>query len=137
MRKLLPRPSIVTLGVALGALVVSLSGVAVATIPAKDGDVHACYSKETGEVVLVESKDDKFDCERNWDGFTWDAEPTKLVSPNGKFTAAVTDQSAKLSGQGQSVTLTPNKVTISGTRIDISASGVVDIEGAQVNVNRR
>src|SRR5215207_8913953 len=76
-----PSPAFV---LAFLALLVSLSGVGYAAIPAKDGDVHLCYSKTTGEVTVVDTQRDNFDCEKSWVGFTFDTKPTRLVSPNGE-----------------------------------------------------
>ena len=134
MSRFARRPSPALL-VAIAAVVASLSGVAFATIPAKDGDVHACYSKATGEVELVDTQRDNFDCERNWRGLTLDTEPTKLVSPNGQFRVDVTNTGIALKGPSALVKLTNAKVLIDSTQVDVKASGAVDVDGTVVRIN--
>ncbi len=121
--------------VSIAALAASLSGVAVATIPSSDGVIHACYSKKTGEVVLVDTKSDEFDCEKRWDGFTWVAEPTKLTSPDGKFTVEASNAGVTMSGFGNTVTVSPAKVTVKGSQVAVEASGVLDLKGSAVRIN--
>lgn len=128
-----PSPALV---VATVALIASLGGAAFATIPAKDGDVHACYSKSTGEIELVDTQRDSFDCERNWRGLTIDTEPTKLVSPNGQFRVDVTNTGIALKGPSALVKLTPAKVLVdSDGVIDVKAAGIVDVDGSLVRIN--
>ena len=125
-----PSPALV---VAFLALVASLSGVALAAIPAKDGDVHACYSKATGAIELVNTQSDKFDCEHNWRGFVWDTKPTELVSPNGDYKVSVTNDGAKITGPAGGVELNAVKVTVRGnTDVDVKAGGRLTLRGADV-----
>ena len=129
------RPSPALL-LALAALVVSLGGTAIATIPANDGDVHACYSKNTGEIELVDTQRDRFGCPRNWDGLTIDTEPTQLVSPNGSFRATVSNTSAKLSGPSGRVEITGPKITIDANApLDLKSSSTIDLRAGVVRIN--
>jgi hypothetical protein len=128
------RPSPALL-VALAALVVSLSGAAVAAIPARDGDVHICYSQTTGKVRAIDTQRDSFDCPRNWDGFTIDSEPTQLVSPNGNFRAVVSNTSARVFGPTGEVEITPSRINVDAAVIEIDGSGVLDLRGGQVRIN--
>jgi hypothetical protein len=98
--------------VSIVALAVSLTGAAVATIPANDGDVHACYSKRTGEIELVNTQADRFACERNWNGFRFDTTPTKLVSPNGDYSVVVTNTGVSMAAPSGEVRLTADKISI-------------------------
>jgi hypothetical protein len=127
-----PSPALV---VAFLALVASLSGVALAAIPAKDGDVHACYSRATGAIELVNTQSDKFDCEHNWRGFAWDTKPTELVSPNGDYRVSVTNDGVKLSSPGGGIDLTAAKVTVRGTvDVDVKAAGRLTLRGSDVRI---
>lgn len=107
------RPS-PALTVAFLALLVALGGVAVAAVPARDGDVHLCYSKRTGAVEVVDTQNDRFRCDRNWRGFSIPTKPQSLTSPDGKSTVTVGDRGV--------VTMT-------------SPSGSVRIGEKTVNVN--
>jgi hypothetical protein len=152
------RPS-PTLIVAFLALLVSASGVAFGTIPARDGDIHVCYSKKTGDVEFVNTQRDKFDCEQNWRGLIIDTAPTTLTSPDGRFKVEATNTGARLSGPDGSVEVTSGLVKVNGRKVtmssdtsfevaansireaaavgvDILASGTVHIKGAQVQIEQ-
>jgi hypothetical protein len=152
-----PSPALI---VAFLALLVSVSGVAFGTIPAKDGDIHACYSKKTGDVEFVNTQRDQFGCPQNWRGLIIDTSPTSLASPDGRFTVEATNTGARLTGPNTSVEVTGGDVNINGRRvtltsdtnlnmsansirqtalatIDILASGDVTIKGSHVNTNKR
>jgi hypothetical protein len=125
-----PSPALV---VACLALMASLSGAALAAIPAKDGDVHACYSRSTGAIQLVNTQSDNFDCEHNWRGLIWDTKPTELVSPNGDYRVSVTNDGVRMTSPGGGVELTANKVTVRGTSdVDVKAAGKLTLKGADV-----
>ena len=130
----MPRPSPALL-VALAALVASLSGVAVATIPARDGDVHTCYNRSTGEIKLVDTQSDRFRCPRGWRGFTYDTDPTRIESPNGAFRANVTNSTAVVQGPTGKVEVTASTVRVQGARVEIQASAILDLNGTQVRIN--
>lgn len=128
-----PSPALI---VASLALIASLSGAAIAAIPARDGDVHACYSRSTGAVELVNTQSDHFGCPHNWRGFVWDTEPTQLVSPNGDYRVSVTDTGVRMSSPGGGVDLTANKITVHGTaNVEVKAAGRLDLRGSQVQIN--
>jgi len=128
-----PSPALV---VATLALVASVSGAAIAAIPARDGDVHACYSRSTGDIQLVNTQSDHFACEHNWRGFVWDTKPTELVSPNGDYRVNVTDTGVKLTSPGGRVDLTASKITVHGTAdVEVRAAGRLDLRGSQVRTN--
>jgi hypothetical protein len=130
-----PSPALV---IAFLALVVSASGVAYAAIPANDGDIHACYSKKTGAIELVNTQKDTFDCEKNWKGLVIDTSPTQLVSPDGKFVVEATNTGARLRGPGGSVEVGTAGVTVTGTgQIEIKSPGVVQIRGSQIRENKQ
>jgi hypothetical protein len=152
------RPS-PTLIVAFLALLVSASGVAFGTIPARDGDIHVCYSKKTGNVDFVNTQKDAFDCQQNWRGLIIDTSPTTLTSPDGRFTVEATNTGARLSGPDGSVEVGNGQVKINGkkvvvasdtsfevnatsireaatTAVDILAAGNVHIKGAQVQIEQ-
>jgi hypothetical protein len=130
-----PSPALV---LAFLALVVSVTGAAYAAIPANDGDIHACYSKATGAIELVDTQKDKFACEKNWKGLVIDTEPTQLVSPDGKFVVEATNSGARLKGAGSLVEISPSQITItSPTKIDVKSAGVVSIRGSQIQENKR
>jgi hypothetical protein len=137
-----PSPAFV---LAFLALLVAMSGVGYAAIPAKDGDVHLCYSKKTGAVQLVDTQSDDFDCERSWNGFVIDSKPTQLVSPNGKFVVEATDTGARLKGPGTSIEIRADGTTAVTTRdftvnasgrIDLKAAGQISLKGSSVTQNR-
>lgn len=120
-----PSPALV---VAFLALLVSLTGAAVAAIPARDGDVHLCYDPRTGEVELVDTQRDRFRCPRAWRGFIVDSKPTELVSPNRQFKVEATNNGARIAGpQG--------RVEIGNARIAVTSKVPLDIIGdTSVNV---
>ena len=134
-----PSPAFV---LAFVALVFSVSGVGIAAIPARDGDVHLCYSKETFEVQLVDTQSDRFACEKNWSGFILDSKPTQLVSPNGQFKVEATDQGARMSGPGGSIQLGSSLLTINGSTVrltsdksmDVVAGGAMFVSGGGVDL---
>jgi ferric-dicitrate binding protein FerR (iron transport regulator) len=151
-----PSPALI---VAFLALVVSVSGAAFATIPAKDGDIHVCYSKKTGDVQLVNTQRDSFDCEKNWRGFIIDSDPTSLTSPDGRFKVEATNTGARLSGPDGSVEVGNGQVKVNGKKVtvaaetsfdvsasliretasatvDVLASGIVHIKGSQVQIEQ-
>jgi hypothetical protein len=131
------RPSPALL-IAFIALVASLSGVAMATIPARDGDIHACYSTKTGSIELVNTQKDSFDCEKSWKGLIIDTSPTKLVSPDGNFTVEATNSGARLTGPNSIVEVNGGGVTINGSAIvDIKSPGTVRIRGSQIQENKQ
>lgn len=108
----LHRPS-PALAVAFVALLVALGGAAVAAVPARDGDVHFCYSKRTGAVEVVDTQRDRFRCERNWRGFTVDSTPTELVSPDGRSRVRVADGGlAELTSPGGTVRVRNKQLTV-------------------------
>lgn len=152
------RPS-PTLIVAFLALLVSASGVAFGTIPARDGDVHVCYSKKTGDVMFVNTQKDNFGCEQNWRGLIIDTSPTSLTSPDGRFKVEATNSGARLSGPDGSVEVASGEVTVNGKKVtvgsdtsfavsassiretasatvDILASATVHIKGSQVQIEQ-
>src|SRR4051794_14831258 len=130
-----PSPALV---IAFVALVASVSGVAFAAIPAKDGDIHACYSTKTGALQLINTQKDSFDCEKSWKGLTIDTSPTKLVSPDGNFTVEATNSGARLTGPNSVVEVNPEGVTITGSgTVDIKSPGVVRIRGSQIQENKQ
>ena len=151
-----PSPALV---VAFLALLVSASGVAFGTIPARDGDIHACYSKKTGDVEFVNTQKDQFSCQQNWRGLIIDTTPTSLTSPDGRFTVEATNTGARLSGPDGSVEVTSGRVKVNGKKVtigsdtsfevsansireaaaagvEILASGNVHIKGAQVQIEQ-
>ena len=73
-----PSPALV---VAFLALLVSVTGVAFAAIPARDGDIHACYDKKGGAIELVDTQRDKVRCDRNWRPLIIDTTPSQLTRP--------------------------------------------------------
>ena len=130
-----PSPALV---LAFIALVVSVSGVAMATIPAKDGDIHACYSTKTGALELINTQKDTFDCEKNWKGLVIDSTPTRLVSPDGRFTIEATNTGARMTGPGSTVEVNGGGVAVTGAgTVDIKSSGVVRIRGSQIQENKQ
>jgi hypothetical protein len=151
-----PSPALI---VAFLALVVSASGVAFGTIPARDGDIHACYSKKTGDVEFVNTQKDQFGCPQNWRGLIIDTTPTSLRSPDGRFKVEATNTGARLTGPDGSVEVAGGEVKINGKKvtvaadtsigmnansiretatstIDILASATVHIKGTQVQIEQ-
>src|SRR6478672_1249530 len=151
-----PSPALI---VAFLALLVSLSGVAFGTIPARDGDIHACYSKKTGDVEFVNTQRDQFGCPQNWRGLIIDTTPTSLTSPDGRFKVEATNSGARLTGPDGSVEVASGEVKINGRKvttasatsvetnansiretgtaaIDILSSGNVHIKGTQVQIEQ-
>jgi hypothetical protein len=126
-----PSPAFV---LAFVALLVSLSGVSIAAIPAKDGDIHACYSKKTFEIELVDTQKDKFACEKNWQGLTIDTEPTSLVSPNGQFRVEVTNDGARIAGPEGEVAIGANGVAVkSDNAVDVNATNLVKVRTRRID----
>src|SRR5436853_7661065 len=103
---MLRRRSSPALVVAFLALLVSVTGVAFGTIPARDGDIHACYSKKTGDVELVNTQKDQFGCPHNWRGLIIDTTPTSLTSPDGRFQVEVSNSGVSMTGPNTSLELT-------------------------------
>jgi hypothetical protein len=128
-----PSPALI---VACVALAVSLSGAAIAAIPARDGDVHACYDPSTGVIKLVDTKSDRFSCPRKWRGLVWDTRPTQLVSPNGDYRVSVRNDGITLSGPGGGIELTPADLRVHGdVHAEVRAGARLDLRGAQVRIN--
>jgi hypothetical protein len=138
----MPRPSPAAV-LAFIALVASLSGAAVAAIPARDGDVHLCYNPRTGQVELVDTQRDRFSCPRRWRGFIVDTKPTQLVSPDGRFKVEATNSGARLTGPEGRVEVGRSKVLVvgdlpvevtGGTTVDVTAGAALGLRGgAEVN----
>jgi hypothetical protein len=127
-----PSPSLV---VACLALAAALGGSAIAAIPDPSGEVHFCYSPKTGNVKVVTENQDDPDCQRRWKSFDIEALPDTLRSPNGDFAVKATNGGVVLSGQGQSVRLEPNGITIdSSTRVTVQGSAQVRLNGAQLQL---
>ena len=148
------RPS-AALVVAFLALLVSLGGVSFAAIPARDGDIHACYSKKTGAIELIDTQRDKFACEKNWNGIAIDTTPARLLppgvtfnprvtqsvveaapagprltSPNGKFSIEVTDSGIRLTGPNALVKLGESSVEVTGgATVKVSGGATLDLTG--------
>ena len=120
-----PSPALV---VASLALLVCMSGTAVAAIPARDGDVHLCYNPRGGDVEAVDTQRDRFRCPRAWRGFIIDARPTEIESPSGRFKLEATNTGARLDGPQGSVELGPTKLRVaSDLPIEIVGGSTVDI----------
>jgi hypothetical protein len=116
-----PSPALV---VAFLALLVAMSGVGYAAIPARDGDVHLCYSKKTGDVVVVDTQSDDFDCEKKWSGFVLDSKPTSMQSPDGRFKMSVTNSGVQLTGPNASVVLGDEAMTVdAGKDLAVNVGG--------------
>jgi hypothetical protein len=125
-----PSPALI---VAFLALLVSVSGVAFATIPARDGDIHACYSKKTGAVDLVNTQMDQFGCPHNWKGLIIDTTPTSLTSPDGRFSIEVSNTGARMSGPSTSVELTPSDVNINGKKVTVASETSVEMRASEIS----
>ena len=125
-----PSPALV---VAFLALVVGASGVAFGTIPARDGDIHACYSKKTGDVEFINTQRDQFGCPQNWRGLIIDTSPTSLTSPDGRFKIEVTNTGARMSGPNNSVELTGGEVNINGRRVTVASDTSVDVRASNIS----
>ena len=124
-----PSPAFV---LAFIALVFSVSGVGLAAIPARDGDVHICYSKKTGKVEFVDTQSDQFDCEKDWAGFVIDTRPTQLVSPNGKFRVEVTDTGARIAGPDAEVSVGSGTVSVDGQKgVKVRSGEDLDLVGGE------
>ncbi len=122
-----PSPALV---VAFLALLVSLTGAAVAAIPARDGDVHLCYDPRTGEVELVDTQRDRFRCPRAWRGFIVDSKPTELVSPNRRFKVEATNNGARMAGPQGRVEIGANGVGVtSELPVDVTSDTTVNVTG--------
>jgi len=146
-----PSPALV---VAFLALLVSASGVAYAAIPARDGDIHACYEKKTGRLELVDTQRDRFKCPRSWRGLTIDTTPSqlvspggeprvegtntasRLVSPNGQFKIETTNEGASLIGPQGRIEVGRSKVAVQGDiPVEVRGNTTVDVTGgSQVNL---
>src|SRR4051794_1164687 len=106
-----PSPALV---VASAALIVSLGGAALAAIPARDGDIHACYDRSSGAVEVIDTQHDSFSCARGATRLAWDTTPTQLVSKNGDYRVSVADGGVTLSGPGGTVQLAGPRITVDG-----------------------
>jgi hypothetical protein len=146
-----PSPALV---VAFLALLVSASGVTFAAIPAKDGDIHACYSKKTGAIELINTQRDRFTCDKNWKGLTIDTTPSqlvtpagqpqvvatntasRLVSPNGQFKIEATNNGASLIGPKGRIEVGASKVSVLGdVPVEVSGNTTVNLTGgAEINL---
>lgn len=124
-----PSPALI---VAFLALLVSASGVAFGTIPARDGDIHVCYSKKTGNVDFVNTQRDTFDCQQNWRGLIIDTTPTSLTSPDGRFTVEATNSGARLSGPDGSVEVAGGVVNINGKKVTIGSDTSVNVNASSI-----
>lgn len=121
-----PSPALTVAFLALG---VALGGVAVAAVPARDGDVHLCYSKRTGALEVVDTQKDRFACERNWRGFTINAVPRQLTSADGESTVAVADDGVvSMTSPDGSVRIGDKKVSVTGTDEITLATGSASIQ---------
>jgi hypothetical protein len=129
------RPS-PTLIVAFLALLVSVSGVAFGTIPARDGDIHLCYSKKTGDVQLVDTQRDRFACEQNWRGAIVDTTPTSLVSPDRRFKVEATNSGARLTGPDGTVEVTADNVRIvSADPVQVTSGQTLALRGRRATID--
>lgn len=139
------RPS-PALAVAFLALAVALGGVAVAAVPAKNGDVHMCYSKATGNAKVVDSQTSRFKCERNWRGFTIAAQPQRLESPESDATLRVaTNGDAVMNAPGGEIRIGDKKVNVTasdelqlstgGASILMKKDGTIAITGSRVTID--
>jgi hypothetical protein len=146
-----PSPALV---VAFLALLVSASGVTFAAIPARDGDIHACYSKKTGAVELKNTQRDRFKCDKNWRGLTIDTTPSqltaaagrpqvvatptasRLVSPDGQFKIEATNDGASLIGPKGRIEVGKSKVSVLGdVPVEVTGNTTVNLTGgAGVNL---
>jgi hypothetical protein len=126
-----PSPALI---VAFLALLVSVSGVAFGTIPARDGDIHACYSKKTGDVDLVNTQRDSFGCPHNWRGLIIDTTPTSLTSPDGRFSVDVTNDGVSMSGPNTSVELTGSDVNVNGRKVTVTSATDIDMRAAAMDI---
>ena len=153
-----PSPALV---VAFLALLVSASGVTFAAIPARDGDVHACYDKKTGQIELKNTQRDRFTCPKKWAGLTIDTTPgqlirpgvsittttppqveatntaSRLVSPNGEFKIEATNTGARMTGPKGAITVSDSKVAVLGdVPVEVTANTKVSVTGgAEVDVS--
>ena len=146
-----PSPALV---VAFLALLVSVSGVAFAAIPARDGDIHACYERATGRIELVDTQRDRFRCPRDWRGLRLDTTPSqltspagrpqivatntasRLVSPNGQFKVEATDDGASLIGPQGRIEVRASRVSVLGdVPVEVTGNSSVSLTGgAQLNL---
>lgn len=128
MRLHRPSPALV---VAFVALLVALGGAAVAAVPARDGDVHLCYSKKTGAVEVVDTERDTFRCDRNWRGFIVDTEPQELTSPDGRSKVTVADG-------GDIVIASPDgAVRVGDKGVRITAADQLDLRTGKASIRMR
>jgi hypothetical protein len=124
-----PSPALI---VAFLALLVSVSGVAFGTIPARDGDIHACYSKKSGDVEFVNTQRDQFGCPQNWRGLIIDTSPTSLESPDGRFKIEVSNSGATMSGPNDSVELNGSEVKVNGRKVTVASDTSVDVRASSI-----
>jgi hypothetical protein len=109
------------------ALVAATGGAAVATVPARDGDVHFCYSKRTGAVEVVDTQLDRFACDQNWRGFVLDSKPSALVSPDGLTRVDATDEGITMVSRGYAVRLSKRGVfTVDSKTATVNGEDKVD-----------
>lgn len=141
----LHRPSPAT-AIASVALVVALGGVGVAAVPARDGDVHLCYSKRTGAVEVVDTQLDRFRCPQNWRGFTLDSTPNEVVARDrsSRATASDDDQLTVATTRG-ALRFDRNKVQLQmndeillktgDASILMKKDGTIQIDGKAIRIN--
>jgi hypothetical protein len=127
-----PSPALV---VAFLALLVSVSGVAYAAIPAKDGDVHACYDKKGGAIELVDTQRDKVRCPRNWRPLIIDTTPSQLTrpGPTGRITVPPIEASSTASRLTSPNGQFKIEATNTGARM-IGPKGIIEVGESQVSV---
>jgi hypothetical protein len=126
-----PSPALI---VAFLALLVSVSGVAFGTIPARDGDIHACYSKKSGDVEFVNTQRDSFGCPHDWRGLIIDTSPTSLTSPDGRFSVDVTNSGVSMSGPNASVELAGSEVNVNGRKVTVTSATDIDMHAAAIDI---
>ncbi len=141
MRPHRPSPA---LAVAFLALIVALSGVAFAAVPARDGDVHFCYAKRTGALEVVDTQNDRFRCDRNWRGFTLSRSSLTSDDGNARVTLADDGEIALTSSEGN-VRIGAKGVTVSGTdkvdlvtgsaAIQMKKDGTIVIKGKDITLD--
>ena len=148
-----PSPALV---LAFLALLVSVSGVAFAAIPARDGDIHACYDKKGGAIELVDTQRDKIRCDRNWRPLIIDTTPSqltrpgptgritvppveasstasRLTSPNGQFKIEATNTGARMIGPKGVIEVGESKVSVLGdVPVEVTGGTTVSVTGGSV-----
>lgn len=139
----LHRPS-PALAVAFLALIVALSGVAFAAVPARDGDVHFCYAKRTGALEVVDTQNDRFRCDRNWRGFTLsrssltstDGEASVTLGENGDIALTSTEGSVRVRDGGVTVNGTDKLDLVTGSAaIQMKKDGTILIKGKDITID--